>query len=125
VFLLWVLRERERGGRGVCSRCVPQVLKCVLKDVSNNTSFLFSYCLAMVHGAVEGRGGEHDKACFYFGERSIFRLLYWGIVPMFQKYWSWAKQMTPLGRKKQEKKKKKGCTTSLMNRIMNKYPQFH
>jgi hypothetical protein len=26
---------------------------------------------------------------------------------MFQKYWSWAKQMTPLGRKKQEKKKEK------------------
>jgi hypothetical protein len=71
---------------------------------------LFFFPILFGHGswAVEGRGGkEHDKACFYFGEGSIFRLLYWGIVTMFQKYWSWAKQMTPLGRKKQEKKKEK------------------
>ncbi len=45
------------GGGGVYSQCVPQVLKCVLKDVPNNTSFFFPYCLAMVHGQLRG-GGE-------------------------------------------------------------------
>jgi hypothetical protein len=90
VFLLWVLRGTgaRGGGGGGGSQCITQFIKCVLKDVPNNTSFLFSYCLAIVHGAVEWRG-EHDKACIYFGERSILRLLCWGIVPMFQKYQSW------------------------------------
>jgi hypothetical protein len=52
-----------RGGGGVCSQCVPQVLKCVLKDAPNNTSFFFSLVLfGYGSWAVEGKGGGGGRA---------------------------------------------------------------
>jgi hypothetical protein len=45
---------------------------------------------------INTRQGKHDKACFYFKEGSICKLLCWGgVPPTFKKYWWWSNQMAP------------------------------
>jgi hypothetical protein len=42
-------------------------------------SILFGHGSRSLYISCKRGGGKHDKACFYFGEGSIFRLLYWGV----------------------------------------------
>jgi hypothetical protein len=66
-----------------------------------------------------GLEGKHDNACFYFGVGSTFRLLCWG-VPYVPKTLMVGQSNGSFWGKK--KNKNCGCTPSIINKSMTKYP---
>ncbi len=120
---IFLLGLRGQGGFFcfyVCSHQVPQVLNVFPKMFPIAPWFLIPYCSAMVPLPFVQVVMGGPKGCFYSGEGSIFRLLCWGVPPMFQKYWWWANQLAPSGKKKKEL----WVHPSLINKSMNKYPPF-
>jgi hypothetical protein len=63
---------------------VPQVLNVFPNMFPIAIHFLFHIVFGQgsryLYISCKGGGGKHDKTCFYFGEGSIFRLLYWGVL---------------------------------------------
>jgi hypothetical protein len=62
--------------------------------------------------------GKHDRTCFYFGDRSTFRLLCWGVPHVPKNIGDGPIKLAPL-----RGKKTVGTPPSLLNKKTHQHPQ--